>query len=208
MSDEGRCYSFDNRGNGYGRGEGVATVVLKPLERALADGDPIRAVIRNTVVNQDGKTTGLTMPSREAQINLMQEAYAQARLDPLDTQYIEAHGTGTKVGDPIEVDAIATALRGASEAADPLIIGSVKANIGHLESASGLAGLVKAILCLEKGMIPASTNFETENQDLLLSKRRLKVVILVDHLGRLVLTVPRLPESCCNGLHAAYDALR
>ncbi|KAL9602197.1 MAG: hypothetical protein Q9179_002623 [Wetmoreana sp. 5 TL-2023] len=163
------------RGSGYGRGEGVASIIIKPLKDAVAHGDPIRAVIRNTILNQDGKTPGLTMPCRQAQVNLIREAYQQARLDPLDTPYIEAHGTGTKAGDPIEVEAIATAL---SETRDPsrqLLIGSVKANIGHLESASGLAGLIKTVLCLEKGMIPPSINFETENMELHLQERCMRV---------------------------------
>lgn len=153
----------------------MASVVLKPLKDAIANGDPIRAVIRNTVVNQDGKTPGLTMPSSRAQINLMRDAYTQAGIDPAHTQYVEAHGTGTKAGDPIEVDAIATVLSRSRDPSDPLVIGSVKANIGHLESASGLAGLIKAILCLEKGMIPANINLEFENPDLFLSERNLKV---------------------------------
>ena len=175
LSDEGRCYSFDSRGSGYGRGEGVASIVIKPLKDALANGDPIRAVIRNTVVNQDGRTIGLTMPSCEAQIAMMRDAYAQARLDPLDTRYVEAHGTGTKAGDPIEVEAIAAALSSSRDPSEPLFVGSVKANIGHLESASGLAGLIKAILCLEKGMIAPSINFETENKELQLQERCMKV---------------------------------
>ena len=126
LSEQGKCYSFDSRGSGYGRGEGVATVIIKPLKDAIAHGDPIRAVIRNTVLNQDGKTPGLTMPSREAQETLIREAYEQARLDPLDTHYVEAHGTGTKAGDPIEIGAIASALSRSRDPSKPLTIGSVK----------------------------------------------------------------------------------
>ncbi|KAL8735751.1 MAG: hypothetical protein Q9166_000614 [cf. Caloplaca sp. 2 TL-2023] len=164
------------RGSGYGRGEGVASIVIKPLRNAITDGDPIRAIIRNTVVNQDGRTSGLTMPSCQAQVTMMQDAYSQARLDPLHTRYIEAHGTGTKAGDPIEMEAIATALSASRQPSWPLFVGSVKANIGHLESGSGLAGLIKAILCVEKGMLPPSINFEIENVDLHLEQRRMKVV--------------------------------
>ncbi|KAL8717792.1 MAG: hypothetical protein Q9181_008282, partial [Wetmoreana brouardii] len=175
LSEHGRCYSFDSRGSGYGRGEGVASIIIKPLKDAIAHGDPIRAVIRNTILNQDGRTPGLTMPCSKAQANLIREAYEQARLDPLDTAYIEAHGTGTKAGDPIEVEAIATVFSRMRHPSRPLLIGSVKANIGHLESASGLAGLIKAVLCLEKGMIPPSINFETENVDLHLHERCMRV---------------------------------
>lgn len=183
LSEHGKCYSFDSRGSGYGRGEGAASILIKPLKDAIAHGDPIRAVIRNTVLNQDGKTPGLTMPSREAQDTLIREAYEQARLDPLDTHYVEAHGTGTKAGDPIEVEAIASALSKSRDPSKPLTIGSVKANIGHLESASGLAGLVKAVLCLEKGLVPPSINFETENVDLHMQEKSMRVRHLRFHIS-------------------------
>lgn len=179
LSDHGRCYSFDSRGSGYGRGEGVASLFIKPLTDAIADGDPIRAIIRNTAVNQDGRTAGLTMPNRDAQISLMQEAYAQARIDPQHTQYVEAHGTGTKIGDPIEVEAIGAALAGSGHRSEPLFVGSIKSNIGHLESASGLAGMIKTILCLEKSLIPPNADFENANVDLNLEQRYMKVSSLV-----------------------------
>ncbi len=175
LSDEGRCYSFDGRGSGYGRGEGVEALFIKPLKDALAAGDPIRAVIRNTAVNQDGKTPGITMPSSAAQESMMRSAYADAGLDPTQTTYVEAHGTGTRVGDPMEINAIAAVLSSRRTHSNPLFLGSVKANIGHLESASGLAGLLKAVLCLEKGMIPPSINFESENTELKLRERGMKV---------------------------------
>ena len=148
---------------------------IKPLKDALAAGNPIRAVIRSTVVNQDGKTLGITMPSGEAQESLIHAAYTQAGLDPLVTDYVEAHGTGTVAGDPIETAAIAAVLTKSRESSNRLTIGSVKANIGHLESASGLAGLIKAVLCLEKGMIPPSINFVEENKALKLKERKLRV---------------------------------
>lgn len=173
LSDAGRCYSFDNRGSGYGRGEGVTSILIKPLKDALAAGDPIRAVIRNTVVNQDGRTAGMTMPSSEAQVSMIRSAYAEAKLDPHDTSYVEAHGTGTRVGDPIESSAIATVL--ANPKAGPLKIGSVKTNIGHLESASGLAGLIKAVLCVEKGTIPPNADFQENNESAKLDQRHLMV---------------------------------
>ena len=115
------------------------------------------------------------MPSSEAQENMMRSAYVDAGLDPTRTTYIEAHGTGTKVGDPIEISAIAAVLSRGRTSSNPLFVGSVKANIGHLESASGLAGLLKAIVCLEKGMIPPSINFESENTELKLQERHMKV---------------------------------
>lgn len=175
LSDDGRCYAFDSRGSGYGRGEGTASIIVKPLRDALAAGDPIRAVIRNTVVNQDGRTAGMTMPSSEAQISMIRTAYAEARLDPCHTSYVEAHGTGTKVGDPIEANAIAAVLAESRDVSCPLIVGSVKTNIGHLESASGLAGLIKAVLCLETGMIPPNTKFLEQNEGAKLDQRHLKV---------------------------------
>ena len=178
LSDEGRCYSFDDRGSGYGRGEGIAALIIKPLDAALAAGDPIRAIIRNTAVNQDGKTPGTTMPSSEAQESMIRSAYADAGLDPTETAYVEAHGTGTKVGDPLEITAIAAVLSKGRTHSNPLFVGSVKANIGHLESASGIAGLLKAIICLERGMIPPSINFESENAALKLRERHIKVQVV------------------------------
>ena len=190
LSDEGRCYSFDDRGSGYGRGEGIAALIIKPLNSALAAGDPIRAIIRNTAVNQDGKTPGITMPSSEAQESMIRSAYADAGLDPTQTAYAEAHGTGTKVGDPIEITAIAAVLSRYRTHSNPLFVGSVKANIGHLESASGIAGLLKAIVCLERGMIPPSINFESENTELKLRERKIEVQFvgcnLVEIIGYLV----------------------
>ena len=153
----------------------MASIVIKPLKDAIAHGDPIRAVIRNTVLNQDGRTPGLTMPSGKAQAELIENAYEQAGLDPLDTHYVEAHGTGTQAGDPIEAEAIATALSAMRDPSKPLILGSVKTNVGHLESASGLAGLLKAVLCLEKSKIPPSINFETENVHLHLQEKSIRV---------------------------------
>ena len=193
FSEQGRSYTFDNRGTGYGRGEGVATVILKPLEDAIKAGDTIRAIIRNTGINQDGRTNGITMPSKEAQEALIRSTYAAAGLDPLDTGYAEAHGTGTAVGDPLEASAIADGLASGRPLDDPLIIGSVKTNIGHMEAASGnaspifsmnllnakpclgLAGLIKTVRILETGLIPPNINFESPRHDIPLRQMRLKV---------------------------------
>lgn len=140
--EQGRSYPYDHRGTGYGRGEGVASLILKPLQDAIDAGDTIRAIIRHTGMNQDGKTNGITLPSRELQESLIGSVSTDADLNPLDTHYVEAHGTGTKVGDPTEAEAISRAL--AMRRSSPLIVGSVKTNIGHLEAASGLAGVINA----------------------------------------------------------------
>ncbi|KAE8380488.1 hypothetical protein BDV26DRAFT_135722 [Aspergillus bertholletiae] len=175
LSPDGRSYAFDHRAKGYARGEGVATLVLKPLDKAIRDGDPIRAVIRGTGVNSDGRTAGITLPNGEAQEALIREVYQNARLDPIDTGYFEAHGTGTQAGDPMEAGAIHRVFTADRERSHPLYVGSIKTNIGHLEGASGLAGMVKAILCLEKGFIPPNMNYEKPNQRLDLEKWNLKI---------------------------------
>jgi acyl transferase domain-containing protein len=137
FSDEGRSFSFDSRGTGYGRGEGCGILILKPLEQALKDNDTIRSVIVASGINQDGKTPGITMPNGSAQESLMRSVYKGASIDPKDTGYVEAHGTGTKVGDPIEAAALHNIFGEGRTARAPLFIGSVKSNIGHLEAASG-----------------------------------------------------------------------
>ena len=177
LNDGGRCFSFDSRGSGYGRGEGAATLVLKPLAAAMRDGDNIRAVIRSTGVNQDGKTSGIAVPSQEAQQNLIRSVYQSAGLDPKDAEYVEAHGTGTIAGDLIETNSISSVFckesgRNRSRA---LVVGSIKPNIGHLESASGIAGLIKTVLILEKGIIPANLNLEDFKQELDLENLNVRV---------------------------------
>ncbi|KAJ4253425.1 hypothetical protein NW762_010583 [Fusarium torreyae] len=161
---QGRSYSFDQRAEGFGRGEGVAALLLKPLKDALRDGDPIRAVIRETALNQDGRTPTITSPSQQAQEELIRTCYKRADLNPLDTAYVETHGTGTMVGDSIEAGAIGEVLGKGRPADKPLLIGSVKSNIGHLEAASGLASIVKVVLALENGFIPPNYDFVQESQ--------------------------------------------
>ncbi|RDW56652.1 hypothetical protein BP6252_14065 [Coleophoma cylindrospora] len=175
LSDHGRCYAFDNRAEGFGRGEGVAAIVLKRLDDALRDGDPIRGIIRGSAINQDGRTPGVTMPSHAAQIDVINKAYAQAGLNPKDTCYVEAHGTGTQVGDKIEAGAIAESFGSERTQDSPLYMGSVKTNIGHTESTAGLAGLLKALLVLEKGVIPPNINFAVANEAIPLEKWNIKV---------------------------------
>lgn len=163
LSADGQCYSFDHRGTGYGRGEGFGVLVLKRLSDALQDQDTIRAVIRNTSCNQDGHTPGITQPNAVSQETLIKETYSRAGLSMIPTKYFEAHGTGTPVGDPTEAKALGTAFSKIRTAEDPLWVGSVKSNIGHLEGCSGLASVIKTILVLEKGIIPPNANFEMVN---------------------------------------------
>ncbi|KAL8831917.1 MAG: hypothetical protein Q9191_000596 [Dirinaria sp. TL-2023a] len=151
FGSEGKSFTFDSRAAGYGRGEGVVGVLLKPLDAAIHDSDNIRAVIRNTGVNQDGRTNGITYPSCEAQAKLMDETYQAAGLKPIETSYVEAHGTGTAAGDPVEAEAISKVFGNGRSIDEPLVIGSVKTNIGHLEAASGLTAMVKVIFALENG---------------------------------------------------------
>lgn len=153
FGEEGKSFAFDQRGTGYGRGEGCGMVLLKPLEQAIKDNDPIRAVITGSGINQDGKTPGITMPNGDAQGKpqflryltnakdiseaLMRSVYKAGGMDPRDTGYVEAHGTGTRVGDPIEVGALHRVFGEGRTKRKPLYIGSVKSNIGHLEAAAG-----------------------------------------------------------------------
>lgn len=163
LSPDGKCYSFDHRANGYSRGEGFGTVVLKRLSDAIRDNNTIRAVIRNTVANQDGKSPGITQPTRQAQVNLINRAYAEIGLDPSGTRYFEAHGTGTPVGDPIEASAISSVFTKYRSEEDPMFIGALKSNIGHLEGSAGIAGLLKSVYVLERGIITPNLWFEKPN---------------------------------------------
>ncbi|KAI9832015.1 MAG: hypothetical protein M1819_004559 [Sarea resinae] len=175
LSADGKSYMYDHRGSGYGRGEGVASLVIKPLEDALRDGNTIRAVIRESATNCDGRTTGITLPSKDAQEALIKQAYHHAGLDPLQTDYFEAHGTGTQAGDPLEAGAIGAVFGPGRPADHPLYVGSVKTNVGHLEGASGLGGIIKATLALEKGFIPPNINFEKPNSRIPLDDWKLKI---------------------------------
>ena len=152
LSPSDRCRAFDSRADGYVRSEGSGVLVLKRLSRALADGDRIEAVLLDTGLNQDGRSSGLTAPNFEAQVALLERLY---RGRPWEVGYLECHGTGTPLGDPVEARSVGTVLGRPSG----LWIGSVKTNIGHLEAAAGIAGLFKAILCLKHGQIPPSLHF-------------------------------------------------
>ena len=171
LSPQSQCYSFDDRANGYTRGEGAGILVLKHIDDAIRDGDCVRAVIRGTGVNSDGKTPGITLPSADAQAALIRSTYSKAGLDTSATGYFESHGTGTAAGDPLEFSAIAATFdRASKQSSPPLYIGGVKPNIGHLEAGAGLAGIIKTILTLEAGVIPPNVNFENPNPRIQLNK--------------------------------------
>ena len=163
LSPDGRCKTFDASANGYVRGEGCGMVVLKRLRDAEADGDRIWAVIRGSAVNHDGASAGLTVPSGPAQERVIGAALAQAGLSPAEVDYLEAHGTGTELGDPIEVNAAAAAYGAGREADRPLLLGSAKTNVGHMEAAAGVGGLIKVVLSMAHGVIPKSLHFREPN---------------------------------------------
>ncbi len=163
MAADGRCKTFDARADGYVRGEGAGIVVLKPLSRALADADPIYAVIRGSATNQDGRTNGLMAPSRGSQEAVLAEAYRRADLSPGAVGYVEAHGSGTSLGDAIEATALGTILAEGRVPGSRCAVGSVKTNIGHLEAAAGVAGLIKVALALRHRAIPPSLHYTEPN---------------------------------------------
>lgn len=172
MAPDGRCKTFDARADGFVRGEGCGVVVLKRLSDAQAAGDRIYAVIRGSAINQDGKSAGLTAPNLEAQIGVIKEALHDARLSSDRVSYVEAHGTGTALGDPIEIEALAEALKGSGT---PCAIGSIKTNLGHLEGAAGIAGLLKLALALRHRSIPPHLHLETVNPKLHLERTPFRI---------------------------------
>ena len=175
LSPDGKCKAFDASANGFVRGEGAGMVLLKRLSQAIADGDPIHGVIIGTALNQDGHTNGISLPSPQAQARLVRDACKDAGIAPSRIGFVEAHGTGTAVGDPIEAHALAEALCAERSAEAPLLIGSVKTNLGHLETAAGVAGLVKALLVLKHGQIPANLHFEKPNPNIDFKELKLRV---------------------------------
>jgi acyl transferase domain-containing protein len=175
LSPDGQCKAFDASANGFVRGEGAGMVLLKRLTKAIEDGDPIQGVIIGTALNQDGHTNGISLPSGEAQARLVREACADAEIAPSQIGFIEAHGTGTAVGDPIEAHALSEALCQDRAMEAPLPIGSVKTNLGHLETAAGVAGLIKALLVLKHGRIPPSLHFQSPNPNIDLAALKLRV---------------------------------
>ncbi len=176
LSPSGQCFAFDDRANGYVRGEGAGMMMILPLSKALANGDRIYATVRAAVINQDGHTSSMTVPGQETQAAMLVEAYHQAGFPPSRVTYMEAHGTGTPVGDPIETNALGNILSQGRDKKNKCLIGSVKTNIGHLESGSGAAGMVKAALVLHKGMVPPNLNFKRPNPNIDFDGLKLKVV--------------------------------
>lgn len=189
LSPDARCQAFDARANGFVRGEGAGLVALQPLRAALAEGRRIHAVIRGTAANQDGHTSSLTVPSAAAQRALVLAACQDAGVDPASIDYVEAHGTGTQVGDPIEASALGTAIGQKRGNLGPLLIGSSKTNIGHLESAAGAAGLIKAALVLSHGMVPPTLHFRTPSPNIDFATLNLQVVTEPTPLPRKVARV-------------------
>ena len=176
-SPTGRCRPFDVDADGIVRGEGCVSVVLKRYDDAVGAGDRVLALVRGTATNQDGRSNGLTAPNPAAQQDLLAQAYERARIAPAAVGYVEAHGTGTRLGDPIEAGALGRALGGPARAeSGPLLIGSVKSNLGHLEAAAGLVGLVKNVLALHHGRIPPTLHHTRPNPAAALSDLGLEVV--------------------------------
>ena len=171
LSEDGRCKTFDRSANGYVRGEGVGIVLLRPLSQALADGDPVYAVIRGSAENHSGRTNSLTAPSVDSQKELLVAAYDEAKIDPDSLGYIEVHGTGTSLGDPIEINALKEAFQTIYEKWGKegegknhhCGLGALKTNIGHLESAAGVSGLLKVVLAMKYGRLPKSLHFKEQN---------------------------------------------
>jgi acyl transferase domain-containing protein/acyl-CoA synthetase (AMP-forming)/AMP-acid ligase II/acyl carrier protein len=190
LAADGRCKTFDAKADGWVRGEGAGIVVLKPLSRALADGDSIYAVIRGSAMNQDGRTNGLMAPSRLSQEEVLTDAYERAGLSPGVVQYVELQGLGTLLGDAIEAEALGTVLADSRAPDSPCIVGSVKTNIGHLEGAAGVAGVIKVALALRHRAIPPTLNFSEPNPNIPFDRLPLQVAQSLtpwpDHGGRTV----------------------
>jgi phthiocerol/phenolphthiocerol synthesis type-I polyketide synthase B len=176
LSPTGACHAFDADADGFVRGEGCGVVVLKRLNDAVRDGDRILAVVRGSAVNQDGRSNGLLAPNPAAQMAVLRSAYANAGVPAHEVDYVEAHGTGTLLGDPIEARALGTVLGKGRPEDSPLLIGTAKSNLGHLEAAAGIAGLIKAVLAVQHGSIPANLHFHNPNPHIPFDQLHLKVV--------------------------------
>jgi len=163
LAADGRCKTFDAAADGFVQGEGCGVIVLKRLSDALADGDRVLALIRGSAINQDGASSGLTAPNGPSQEAVIRDALANAGLQPEEVSYIETHGTGTALGDPIEVQAIGAALNQGHTKANPILLGAIKTNLGHLEGAAGIAGLIKVVLALLHKQIPPTLHFKNPN---------------------------------------------
>ena len=175
LAPDGKCKTFDAAADGYVRGEGCGIIVLKRLEDAVADGDRIQAVIRGTAINQDGHSNGITAPNGPSQVNVIRQALLSADVKPAQISYIEAHGTGTSLGDPIEVNSFSSVLLDGRTDNNPCIVGSVKPHIGHLESAAGIAGVIKLVLALRHKEVPPHINFNKLNPLIEWTDERLQI---------------------------------
>ncbi|MFJ3778139.1 type I polyketide synthase [Streptomyces sp. NPDC090075] len=175
LSPDHTCFTFDARAGGYVRGEGAVLLVLKPLSRALADGDPVHAVLLGSAVGNDGATDGLTVPGAATQAEVIRRALDRSGVRAEDVQYVELHGTGTRVGDPVEAVALGEVFAPGRPGDRPLLVGSAKTNVGHLEGASGIVGLLKTVLGLRHGRLPASLHFAEPNPDIPFGRLRLAV---------------------------------
>jgi acyl transferase domain-containing protein/NAD(P)-dependent dehydrogenase (short-subunit alcohol dehydrogenase family)/acyl carrier protein len=184
LARDGECKSFDSRADGYGRGEGAGAVLLKPLAQALADGDPILATVLGTGSNQDGHTPGISMPSGEAQQALIREVCDRYSIDPQEVRYVECHGTGTAIGDPTEAGAIGSVYGAARQDVSPVVIGSVKSNIGHLEAAAGVAGIIKAVLTLMYRQALPLANLQEPNPNIPFDDLNVRLADDLIELGR------------------------
>lgn len=176
LSPDGRCKTFSASADGFSRGEGCAVVLLKRLDDAVRDGDPIRAVLRGSAVNQDGPSSGLTAPNGPAQEAVIRAALKRAGWTPADVDYVEAHGTGTELGDPIEAQALGAAYGTGRSPERPLLVGSVKTNFGHVEAAAGLVGFIKAVLCAQYREVPPSLHFDRPSEHIPWHRLPLRVV--------------------------------
>lgn len=197
FNGEGKSFTFDVRGNGYGRGEGVGMVMLKRLDDAIRDRDEIRAVIRSSGANSDGKTNGITLPNQAAQERLARSLFRGLEFGPSDVEYAEAHGTGTKAGDAAEIAAIRNVFCQKRDAKQPLFVGTAKPNIGHSEAASGAAGLIKTVMAMEKGLIPPNILLENYKPGLEPEKWNMKVTLIYELKGYVIDTdcvFTRLPD--------------
>ncbi|OBY29434.1 type I polyketide synthase [Mycolicibacter kumamotonensis] len=176
LSVTGACHAFDAEADGFVRGEGCGVVVLKRLSDARRDGDRVLAVVRGSAINQDGHSNGLLAPNPAAQMAVLRSAYADAGIAPQEVDYVETHGTGTLLGDPIEARALGTVLGRGRPADAPLLLGAAKSNLGHLEAAAGMVGFIKTVLAVQRGQIPRNLHFNAPNPHIAFDQLRLKVV--------------------------------
>ncbi len=175
LSPDGRCKTFDEAANGFVRGEGCGVIVLKRLSDALSNGDNILALIAGSAVNHDGRSSGLTVPSGPAQEAVIQQALTNAGVEPDAVSYIEAHGTGTALGDPIEMQALAEVFASPQRLSRPLLVGSVKTNFGHLEAASGIASLIKVVMMMQHRQIPAHLHFKKLSPHICIDQAKIRI---------------------------------